>query len=125
MNTCHFPTEVIPTDERNEIITRPRFTSSEDESGVTVHVALPAVSKENLKLTLHESNLKVEALRADAIPETWTTHRDNGMALRYGLDIRLTNRFDGNKSTATLESGVLTLRVPIREEAKPRQIQVN
>ena len=104
---------------------RPAKKPAEDENGVTFHIALPAVPKEDLKLTLHESNLKIEARRADAIPATWKTHRDNGAAGRYGLDIRLTRRFDGTKATATLDSGVLTLRVPIREEAKPRQIEVN
>ncbi|MEO5915715.1 MAG: Hsp20/alpha crystallin family protein [Luteolibacter sp.] len=125
MNTCDCPTEATPAKELDEIVTRPRFNTTEDENGVTLHIALPAVSKEDLKLTLHESGLRIEARRADAIPETWKTHRDNGVARRYGLELRLTRRFDGTKATATLDSGVLTLRVPVREEAKPRQIEVN
>lgn len=125
MNSCNCPTETAPASDRNEITTRPRFTTSEDENGVTLHIALPAVPKENLKLTLLESNLKVEARRAEAIPEAWRTHRDNGVADRYELDIRLTRRFDGTKASATLESGVLTLRIPVREDAKPRLIEVN
>ncbi len=125
MNPCNCPTETTPAREPNEVVTRPRFNTTEDESGVTLHVALPAVPKEDLKLTLHESNLRIEARRADAIPEAWKTHRDNGVANRYALDIRLTPRFDGTRATASLDAGVLTLRVPIREEAKPRQIEVN
>ena len=125
MSTYNNTAEVAPASSPNEIVIRPRFTTSEDENGVTLHIALPAVPKEDLKLTLLESNLKIEARRADAIPETWKTHRNNGTARRYGLDIRLTRRFDGTKATATLESGVLTIRVPVREEAKPRQIEVN
>ena len=125
MTTCNCPAETAQSTEQNEPVTRPRFTTREDENGVTLHLALPAVLKEDLKLTLHESNLKIEARRADAIPETWKTHRGNGAVLRYGMDIRLARRFDGTKATATLDSGVLTLRVPIREEAKPRQIEVN
>ncbi len=125
MSTCNRTAEIASTREPNETVIRPRFTTSEDENGVTLHIALPAVPKENLKLTLLESNLKVEARRSDGTPETWKTLRDNGVARRCGLDIRLTRRFDGTKATATLESGVLTLRVPIREEAKPRQIAVN
>ncbi|MES2659226.1 MAG: Hsp20/alpha crystallin family protein [Verrucomicrobiota bacterium] len=125
MTTCHCPAEAAPAKELNETVTRPRFTTTKDENGVNLHIALPAVPKEDLKLTLHESNLKIEARRADAIQETWKTHRDNGLARRYALDIRLTRRFDGTKATATLDSGVLTLRLPVREEAKPRQIEVN
>jgi HSP20 family protein len=125
MNSCNCPTEIAPASGRNEITTRPRFTTSEDENGVALHIALPAVPKDNLKLTLLESNLKVEARRAEAIPEAWRTHRDNGVAGRYELDIHLARRFDGTKASATLESGVLTLRVPVREDAKPRLIEVN
>ncbi len=95
---------------------RPRFQTTENETGATLHIALPGVRKDDLKLNLLESNLKIEATRtaaAGAVPE------------RYALNLRLGNRFDGSKAAATLESGVLTLTVPFREEAKPRQIEVN
>lgn len=125
MTTCNPATEVRPAAEPKEILTQPRFRTTETEDGVTLHVALPAVSKEDLKLTLLESNLRIEARRTDAVPDAWKTHRDNGVARGYRLDVRLSSRFDGSRATAALEAGVLTLSVPVREEAKPRQIQVN
>jgi HSP20 family protein len=111
MNACNCPTETAPTKEQNETIHRPQFRINEDANGTSVHVALPGVRKEDLKLTLHESSLRIEAKR-DA-------------ARRYALDLRLSSRLDGTKTTASLDSGVLTLLVPVREEAKPRQIAVN
>ncbi len=125
MNTSTCPTETAPTTERNEIIHQPRFTTREDENGVTLHIALPAVAKDDLKLTLLESNLRIEAKRSDAVPENWTTLRATPTPERYRLDVRLTPRHDASQAKATLDAGVLTLRVPIREEAKPRSIQVN
>lgn len=92
---------------------------------MTLEVALPGVRKEDLKLTLHEAQLSIEATRSDEVPENWKTHRDSNPTRRYGLNIRLTNRLDGRQTTASFEDGVLTLRVPVSEEAKPRQIQVN
>lgn len=109
----------------NETIHRPQFRTNEDTNGATVQVALPGVRKEDVKLTLHESNLRVEASRGDTVPADWKTLRDSGTATSYGLDLRLTRRLDGTKTTATFEAGVLTLQVPLREEAKPRQIEVN
>ncbi len=109
----------------NQSFTRPQYETRQDENGATLHVALPGVAKEDLKLTLHESNLRIEGQRTDAVPDAWKTHRDNGASPRYRLDIRLTNRFDGTKTTASLDSGILVLQVPVREESKPRQIQVN
>ncbi|RYD33699.1 MAG: Hsp20/alpha crystallin family protein [Verrucomicrobiaceae bacterium] len=107
-----------------ETIRRPLFRTREDENGATVQVALPGVAKENVKLTHLESGLRVEASRA-TLPGDWKTLRDSGTATGYGLDLRLTRRLDGTKTTATFEAGVLTLQVPLREEAKPRQIEVN
>ena len=125
MNDCNTSTETAPAPERNETVHQPRFTTHEDENGVTLHIALPAVAKEDLKLTLRESNLRVEARRTDAVPESWKTLRATPAPERYRLDVRLSPRHDGSQTKATLDAGVLTLRVPIREEAKPRQIQVN
>lgn len=125
MNACNCPPETAPTEERNETIHRPQFRTQEDVNGASLQIALPGVRKEDLKLTLHQSSLRIEATRHEEIPEDWKTHRESGSPRRYGLDIRLTSRLDGTKTTATLEAGVLTLQVPVREEAKPRQIAVN
>lgn len=125
MNTCNPPTETAPASERIETIHRPQFRITDNEDGTTVSIALPGVRKEDLKLTLLEASLRIEASRHDEVPEGWKTHRDSGSAGRYGLDLRLGSRLDGTRATASLDAGVLSLRVPVREEAKPRQIQVN
>lgn len=118
------PTDSAPTAEQKEIVQRPYFHAEEDENGASLQVALPGVSKEDLKLTLHESSLMIEGKRSDAIPEKWKTLRDTNPARCYGLNIRLTSRLDGTKTAASFEDGILTLKVPISEEAKPRVIEV-
>lgn len=123
MNSC--PTASAPSPEVVPSIQRPRVHTHEDESGVRLQIALPGVSKEDLKLTLHESNLRIEANRSDDVPETWKTHRASDSPSGYGLNIRLTGKLDGTQTSASFEAGVLTLKVPLREEAKPRQIEVN
>ncbi len=125
MNTSHCPTEAAPDRETNEIIHRPQFRITDNADGTTVSIALPGVRKEDLKLTLLETSLRIEASRHDVVPENWKTLRDSGPVRRYGLDLRLGTRLDGTKTTASLDAGVLKLQVPIREEAKPREIQVN
>lgn len=116
MNNCECPTETA---------TRPQYRVQKDENGATLQIALPGVRKEDVKLTLLESSLRIEATRGDAAPEEWKTHRDTGNIQRYGLDIRLASRLDGTKTTAVINAGILTLQVPLREESKPRQIAVN
>lgn len=116
---------IAPAEARNEAAHRPQFHTREDASGANLQIALPGVRKEDLKLTLHESRLSIEARRHLEVPQNWKIHRDNATPQRYALDVRLTSRLDGTKTTASLDAGVLTLQVPVREEAKPRQIEVN
>lgn len=125
MNACHSPTETAPSPELNETIHRPQFRITDNADGTAVSIALPGVRKEDLKLTLLESSLRVEANRHDEVPESWKTHRDTDSVRRYGLDLRLGSRLDGTLTTASLDAGVLKLEVPLREEAKPRQIPVS
>jgi HSP20 family protein len=124
MNSLMTPTDVTYPIRQGEIIQRPYFHAKEDENGALLMVALPGVRKEDLKLTFQESNLKIEGKRGDPIPENWKTLRESNPARSYGLNIRLTSRLDGRKATASFEAGILTLKVPVNEEAKPRQIEV-
>lgn len=84
MNT----TENAPAEERGEIVLRPHFHSTEDANGATLRIAFPGVRKEDLKLTLRESNLSIEARRGDEVPEGWKTQSDTGRSDRYELNIR-------------------------------------
>lgn len=92
---------------------RPAVSSREEESGVHLDIALPGVCKEALKLTVHEGLLKLEADRSDA------------PSIRYALSVKLAERLDGGRVTAALENGVLKAFVPLREEAKPREIAIH
>jgi HSP20 family protein len=125
MNDCHCSLETAPARDASTTIHRPQFQTQEDANGASLQIALPGVRKEDVQLTLHESGLRVEADRTDAVPEAWKTHRDTHAIRRYGLDIRLTSRLDGTRASASFDAGVLTLHIPLREEAKPRQIAVS
>lgn len=125
MNTCNPPSDIKSPQPPVENTHRPQFRIMDDEHGSTVSIALPGVCKEDLNLSLLEASLWVEATRRGAWLETGATHRAPAPATRYALHLRLGSRLDGTRTTASLDAGVLTLKVPVREEAKPRQIQVN
>lgn len=124
MNSCNFPTPSATPNTTKQTVQRPQILTREDENGVRLQVALPGVRREDLKLTLHQSDLTIEADRHEELPENWKTHRHSNSPRGYGLNVRLAARLDGTRTSASFENGVLTLQVPIREEAKPRQIQV-
>ena len=119
------PSTNTPTTETKAVVQQPVFTIREDETGAHLQIALPGVRKEDLKLTLKQSILQLEAARTNAVADDWETHSGAAANVTYGLNVRLTPKLDGANVKASLENGVLALDIPLREEAKPREIFVN
>ena len=108
-----------------ERIVIPASIPHDDENGVRLEVALPGVRKEDLKIKLNDTELKIDAVRTSQIPEDWKALSEPSAPIRYQLLAKLTRRLDGNKIQANLENGVLTLLIPYSEAAKPREILVS
>ena len=87
---------------------------------------LPDVSREDIDITVDNGTLTIKGEKrfaGDVKEEQF--HR---IERRYGTFSRtfsLPRTVDPNKVAAEYKSGVLTLRLPLREEAKPRQIKVD
>lgn len=96
----------------------------EDRDAITLRADLPGVSRENLAIGVEGDTLTVEG--AVTLGET------GGMQSIYA-EVRvphykrsfvLGRDLDTDNVSASLQHGVLTLRVPKREQAKPRRIEV-
>ena len=87
---------------------------------------LPDVSREDIEITVDNGTLTIKGEKkfaSDVKEEQF--HR---IERRYGTFSRsfsLPRTVDPNKVAAEYKGGVLTLRLPLREEAKPRQIKVD
>jgi HSP20 family protein len=97
----------------------------EDEMGITLIADLPGVSKDRLGVKVNGENLVIEAEASTPVPE--------GMELLYAeipapffrRSFTLSRELDPSNIEANLKDGVLKLRIPKAEEAKPRRIEVN
>ena len=97
----------------------------EDESGFTVIADMPGVSKEQLNVRVTGDSLLIEG--------TATVPDIGNMDLLYGevhtpqyrRSFTLSRELDPGKIEAKLANGVLRLRIPKGEEAKPRRIDVS
>ncbi len=97
----------------------------EDEGGFMVIADMPGVSKEQLVVRVTGDSLLIEG-KASA-PDV------GGMELVYGevqtpqyrRSFTLSRELDPGKIEAKLDNGVLRLRIPKAEEAKPRRIEVS
>lgn len=89
-----------------------------------VHLDLPGVDADSIDLTVEQNVLTVHAERkspADSNVERVVAERNYGT---FSRQLFLGETLDAERLTADYEAGVLTLTIPIAEQAKPRKIQV-
>jgi HSP20 family molecular chaperone IbpA len=96
----------------------------EDDSGITLTADLPGVSRDALQLRVDGDTLTIEApisLGESANLEPLYMERRAG---RYLRSFTLSRELDSSRIDASLKDGVLTLRLPKTEQARPRRIEV-
>ena len=97
----------------------------QEGSDLVVEAELPGLSKEQVNITVEDGVLTIAAEVNKETEEKnehyYVRERRTGQLQR---SFRLPPTADGEKINATLENGLLTLRIPTREEAKPRRIAV-
>lgn len=97
----------------------------EDAGGITLYADLPGVARENLSLQVEAATLTIEAESNLTVPEGLkTSHTEVGLG-RFRRVFTLSKELDTEKVSAELAQGVLKLRIPKAEHAKPRRINVD
>jgi HSP20 family protein len=92
---------------------------------LVIQAALPGIRPEDVDITVENGTL---AIRAEH--RTEREDEESGWLVREiargGLmrSVSLPNGLEADKTEATFENGVLTLRIPKAEQVKPRQIQI-
>lgn len=105
---------------------RPPFDLYETPDGFILRAWLPGVPPDRLDLTFEKGTLSLQAPMAEEpVPGQGVTwHRRELGRGRWVLSLGLPADLDPQRADATLEHGVLTLRLPKAETARPRTIQV-
>lgn len=89
-----------------------------------VHLDLPGVSADTIDLTVEQNVLTIHAERraplADSA-ERVVGERSYGV---FSRQLFLGDTLDSDRLTADYDAGVLTLRIPIAEKAKPRKVEI-
>ncbi|MEU6772824.1 Hsp20/alpha crystallin family protein [Streptomyces sp. NPDC046759] len=89
-----------------------------------VHFDLPGIDPETIELDVERNVLNVRAERRNPAPENaevLVAERPKGTFTRQ---LFLGDTLDTERIDASYEAGVLTLRIPVAEQAKPRRIQI-
>jgi len=94
------------------------------ENEVCVEASLPGVRPEDVDISVDGDNLTIQAV----VPAPSEENRDYAIRERfYGTlqrSLTLNVPVDAAKAEASFENGVLTLRIPKAEAAKPKKIEV-
>jgi HSP20 family protein len=95
------------------------------ESGeFVVALDLPGVTADSVDLSVERNVLTVRAERKDQTGpevELIASERPRGV---FSRQLILGDTLDTEKVTASYDAGVLTLRIPVAEQAKPRKISI-
>jgi HSP20 family protein len=96
------------------------------DSEYVLKAELPDMKREDITVTFENGVLTLTGERKSEFDQNdGTFHRSERAHGRFSRSFTLPATVDANKINATYKDGVLTIRVPQREEAKPRQIAVD
>ena len=116
--------QVAQRPQRPEPTLLPPVDIAEDAGGITVTADLPGVDQNDLSINVDGHTLTLDApLRlgeANSLVSVYAEVRAN----RYRRSFELSSELDTTAVEASLKDGVLTLRLPKLERAKPRRIEV-
>jgi HSP20 family molecular chaperone IbpA len=96
----------------------------EDEGGITLKADLPGVSKENVSIRVDGDTLVLEGAVSLGEPTKLQPVYAEIRVAQYRRSFVLSRDLDTERIDAGMKNGVLTLRVPKREQARPRRIEV-
>ena len=103
----------------------PPINIFDDGEGVVIIAELPGMEPTDISVSGHNNTLTISGSRSyDEISKVNGYHRRERRFGDFSRSMQLPAGSDFSKAEARYEDGVLTLRVPKAEEARPRQISV-
>lgn len=112
-------------DEGRGVAWLPQTDVSETADGFVISMDLAGVAPEDVDISVEDSTLRVEGERkfyAEQPEESFV--RIERRFGRFARSLTLPQTADTGNIEASFDAGVLTIRVPKKEEAQPRRITV-
>lgn len=95
-----------------------------DKEGYIVRMEVPGVDPAALTIEANSRTLTIGGKRETAAPEGASFHRHERSGGEFSRSLQLPADLDLSKAEATCKHGMLTVRIPKKAEAKPRQIEI-
>lgn len=97
----------------------------ETEDSLTVVMEIPGVDKDRIDIKIEEGVLLVEGhIDFDNYDDMQPVYTEYNVG-HYSRRFSLSSKIDQDRISARMEDGVLTLKLPKAEKAKPRKITIS
>ena len=116
---------VEDTGSRSNGTWSPSVDVSETETEVIFTAEFPGFEKDEIDISVNDGRLSISAERQFTEEKDTKHHRVERWYGKFHRSFQLPKSADAEKISAHLKNGVLTLTLPKKEEAKPRQIPVS
>lgn len=105
----------------------PEVDIREDDQALWLWADMPGVTQDQVEVELHDDVLRLEGRVAtedyDGLTPIYTEYNVGNYLRRFTLSNA--QHFDRDQISARLENGVLSVKLPKAEQAKPRRIPVS
>ena len=96
----------------------------QDTDAFVLKVEVPGIAPEQLSIEGQGRTLTISGKRDLPAPEKGAFHRRERSGGQFSRSLQLPDDLDVSRAEASCRLGVLTVRVPKKEETKPRQISI-
>lgn len=118
------PGEETAVEQRRSAAVRPPVDICETADALTIRADMPGVSRDSLAVGVEGDALTIEGEASIDIPDNTRSVYAELRTPYYRRSFTLSSELDTENIQASVKNGVLTLRIPKREEQKPRKIEV-
>jgi HSP20 family protein len=103
----------------------PAVDITEENETIFVRVEVPGVNEQDLRVSFEDGVLTVTGERQFERKDDRNYHRIERAYGSFTRTFSLPRSVDGNAIAASYRDGILEISIPKKEEAKPKQIQIN
>lgn len=105
-------------------VSGPAICAWENEECAFIEAELPGMAMEDLELTVQGNELVLRGERKIPAESGTAFHRRERSSGKFARALRLPYDVDAGRVEALLKNGILTIRLPKAEAARPRRIPV-
>ena len=102
----------------------PPISAYANQDGAVITAELPGVKSEDLDVSVHRDSVTLSSERRTEAEQARGYHRRERQQGRFNRTVALPFQIDPDRVDATMNAGVLTIRLQRAEADKPKRIRV-